>query len=327
VKESTIDFPTRGPLAEAAVTVLNMHRGWRARWTAGLWSRPDPAVDSGLTPFDDLSRGWLAFVRECADGYDMNIYEYENDLSIRGAVERALTDDHFAGTAGFREFRAKIDQADTEFRRLLREGVEIGDPGDPWWKRGVPGSAGPGLAGDFGNLFGVGVRVVNPEWPDLSPREQAGEWANTLSRTFVDCLAKEDVEYEVEIRPLTSAGIQQLVILTAADRPRVRVTVEPDFAILEIEAGETTGVLYEFEGRPSGLAERLGETEPTPRLLDEVALVHHVVACATLGYSYLRMPMYGRIRVAGYGRTAPLDWGTFEFAWPPVMRRGWRPGG
>jgi hypothetical protein len=169
-------------------------------------------------------------------------------------------------------------------------------------------------------------------WMDLSLQEQALEWVTVFSRTFADYLAREGVDYAVEIRPLASDGIQQVIGLSAENRPRIDVVVESDLAVLQIEADGTTGVLYEFEGAPADLVRKLDETEHgvatevKVQLLDEVALVHHVVACAILGYSYVRVPMYDRIRVPGYGQTAPLDWGSYDLAWPPVRFKKWKPG-
>jgi hypothetical protein len=109
---------------------------------------------------DDFVRAWMSFVRQCGGGYDMSIYEYENDLSIRSGIQLLLDNDHVKKAGGFAELNARIREIDAEFRGLLQDGVEVGNPGDPWWERGVLKEAGGELSRDFMEMFGVYIRPV-----------------------------------------------------------------------------------------------------------------------------------------------------------------------
>jgi len=121
------------------------------------------AEDNGwsrLRTAKDFVDAWSSFVAQCSRGYDMNIYEYENDLSVRGMIERLLSNEDLARFPEFANFSDRVAEIDAEFRALLQEGVEIRDSGTPWWERGVPRMAGAELAKDFSQMFGVAVREV-----------------------------------------------------------------------------------------------------------------------------------------------------------------------
>jgi hypothetical protein len=109
---------------------------------------------------DSFVQAWRSFIGVCARGYDMNIYEYENDLSIRSGIQLMLDDERVRNTIGFVDLSTRIAEIDAEFRELLQDGVEVGNSGDPWWKRGVLKEAGAELAADFMEMFGIYIQVV-----------------------------------------------------------------------------------------------------------------------------------------------------------------------
>ena len=121
------------------------------------------AEDNGwsrLRTAKDFADAWSSFVDQCSHGYDMNIYEYENDLSVRGLIDRLLNNEDLACFSEFANFGDRVAETDAEFRALLQEGVEIRDSGAPWWERGVPRIAGAELAEDLSQMFQVAVREV-----------------------------------------------------------------------------------------------------------------------------------------------------------------------
>ncbi|GAB1692717.1 hypothetical protein [Krasilnikovia sp. M28-CT-15] len=44
----------------------------------------------------DFVDAWPSYVDQCSRGYDMNIYEYENDLSVRGMIDQLLNNEDLA---------------------------------------------------------------------------------------------------------------------------------------------------------------------------------------------------------------------------------------
>jgi hypothetical protein len=53
------------------------------------------------------------------DGYDDNIYDYDNDLFVRDLIEALLHDDRLRDVEPMRGFRERVGQIDTRFRALL----------------------------------------------------------------------------------------------------------------------------------------------------------------------------------------------------------------
>ncbi|MEV4348790.1 hypothetical protein AB0J83_30400 [Actinoplanes sp. NPDC049596] len=125
---------------------------------AAVARRADDNGWSRLRTADVMVDAWSSFVAQCSQGYDMSIYEYENDLSVRSMIERLLTDEELAGFPEFAGFAARVAEIDARFRALLQEGVEIRDSAAAWWERGVPRMAGAELAEDFHVMFGVTVQ-------------------------------------------------------------------------------------------------------------------------------------------------------------------------
>jgi hypothetical protein len=103
---------------------------------------------------------WRSFVAQCSAGYDMSVYEYENDLTLRAEIQVLLDDPELQKLEGYGEFYDQISSVDRDFKALLQEGVEIGSASEPWWTRGVLRRAGAELAQDLMNIHGVGIRVV-----------------------------------------------------------------------------------------------------------------------------------------------------------------------
>jgi hypothetical protein len=110
-----------------------------------------------LTP-TAVIEGWLGFVVECEGGYADNIYEFDNDLSVRRTIEKLLGDQRLSDFEQMGWVRDEIAAVDERYRALLGE-VEV-RPGRPWWEARVPRLAGAELAEDFETTYGVRVAVV-----------------------------------------------------------------------------------------------------------------------------------------------------------------------
>jgi hypothetical protein len=125
---------------DALVASMGEALGWRRLRTAA-----------------DYIHAWRSFVTECENGFSMSIYEFENDRSVRRAIEVLLNSEGAVGSIGFDSFRNDILIEDERYRALLQPDVHVLGADAPWWERGVPRYAGRELAADFADLHGVSV--------------------------------------------------------------------------------------------------------------------------------------------------------------------------
>lgn len=101
---------------------------------------------------------WRDFVDECTRGYGWNIYEYDNDLGIRAALERALRDEGLAEMPELAWVRRDVEEIDQRFRGLLSH-VRLPHR-THWWELHPPRAAGVELASDFKAQHGIDLDVV-----------------------------------------------------------------------------------------------------------------------------------------------------------------------
>jgi hypothetical protein len=106
------------------------------------------------SPFDLIDR-WEQMVEHVADGYDDNIYEYRNDLSVRGRIEDLLQDESLKDVEQMKWVRAQVSEIDARFRSLVRPEPVRGN--SPWWEAHLPASAGAELAADIKEAYGVSI--------------------------------------------------------------------------------------------------------------------------------------------------------------------------
>ncbi len=110
----------------------------------------------GPTQFVDA---WAFFVSEADTAYVGDLYEYEDELSVRDILEIALADSYLSKFPQWEVMREKIMEVDQRFRSVLDGGPEI-HPGDQWWRSRLPRRAGAELAHDARRIFGVDVESV-----------------------------------------------------------------------------------------------------------------------------------------------------------------------
>lgn len=108
---------------------------------------------------EHLLEEWAQVVRECEAGYEWNVYEYHNDLGVRDALERIVSDPDRAHEERA-EVALRLAEIDARFQALLQPGVQVGPAEDPWWHRGVPRRAGAELAAELKEWFGADVEVA-----------------------------------------------------------------------------------------------------------------------------------------------------------------------
>src|SRR6266487_3196479 len=90
---------------------------------------------------NQLLEAWNQFVDECELGYDMGIYEYDNDLSVRNIIEKILQDEALSKFEEYEYFKKEIFKIDERFRKLLSKEKKRTDKRF-WWERGILNKAG-----------------------------------------------------------------------------------------------------------------------------------------------------------------------------------------
>ena len=94
--------------------------------------RRDPVLPGSL-----LS-AWELMVDECTTGYESDLSEYLNDLSVRGLLQSVLDDPDIQAGDEHAWFAAEVQRIDSGFRDVLHDGPAV-RPGDShWWNRRVP---------------------------------------------------------------------------------------------------------------------------------------------------------------------------------------------
>ena len=99
---------------------------------------------------------WTGFVHQVASGYLGDLYEYENELSVRDDLERAMIDERLDAYPGWSHYRADIAASDAELKEALRSGPVV-RPGAAWWWERLPVRASTDFVEDAARLFGVHI--------------------------------------------------------------------------------------------------------------------------------------------------------------------------
>ncbi|HFA49574.1 MAG TPA: hypothetical protein ENJ95_11225 [Bacteroidetes bacterium] len=111
-----------------------------------------------LSPWG-LLNAWKQFVDDCKSGYGMNIYEYDNDLSVRGAIEKIVIDEQQKAYQEYDDFVKEVLHTDKLFKQLLSTDFKRGDKSF-WWEQGVLMKAGEEYAGDINSLYRFQIQII-----------------------------------------------------------------------------------------------------------------------------------------------------------------------
>src|SRR5689334_23298814 len=71
--------------------------------------------------------GWKGLIAECRKGYPYNIYEYDNDLTIRAMIEFLLSLETLKEYPEYREFSEEVKSLDVWFSEMLQKDVRRSD--------------------------------------------------------------------------------------------------------------------------------------------------------------------------------------------------------
>ncbi|RKT87328.1 hypothetical protein SAMN05421805_1336 [Saccharopolyspora antimicrobica] len=109
---------------------------------------------------ESLILGWEDHVDECESGYMDCIEEYDNDIYVRSAISRVLSDEQLAGMPEMAAFREKVEALDQRFRECLSDQPILPADKYPWWRVYPPRIGGEDLAADILRKYGVRIEVV-----------------------------------------------------------------------------------------------------------------------------------------------------------------------
>lgn len=101
---------------------------------------------------------WSDFVDQVVSGYSGDLYEYENDLSVRDDLELALNDEELKKLDAWALLAERIGASDESFRNLLARGPVV-HSGVRWWHERLPPYAGDDLAADASRVLAVHVEA------------------------------------------------------------------------------------------------------------------------------------------------------------------------
>lgn len=99
---------------------------------------------------------WETFVEDCSSCYQWGFYEFDNEVQVRGLLEKALTDPELADYDQMENIRARVSVIDARFRKLLAR-TQIRTANNPWWQRGVLAHAGEEYRDDMKRLYNIDV--------------------------------------------------------------------------------------------------------------------------------------------------------------------------
>ena len=102
---------------------------------------------------------WEEFVTTCTYGYDLDLSEYLNDLSIRQFIQLVLDDSEAKRTEMYALFVKRVSHIDDQFRGLVSDGPLVRPGSDLWWNRRIPPYGAPEFVEDARERYSVELRV------------------------------------------------------------------------------------------------------------------------------------------------------------------------
>lgn len=106
-------------------------------------------------------RSWEAMVDECAEGYDLDVSEYLNDLSVRDLLQRVVDDSKVRSIPEFSWFTAELAGIDDRFRAVLLDGPLMRPGERRWWRRSLPAVGQADFVQDVQERYGVELILVD----------------------------------------------------------------------------------------------------------------------------------------------------------------------
>ncbi|MFJ8104611.1 hypothetical protein [Streptomyces sp. NPDC096132] len=127
----------------------------RFQWIARSEGWVNPALPGGFI------RMWEEFVEECVSGYEFDLAEYLNDLSIRGLLQKAMDDIEMKLLEQYSWFTGEVRRVDERFREAVEDGPVVWPDGEFWWRRKIPPIGSEDFVRDVRDRFSVELRLVD----------------------------------------------------------------------------------------------------------------------------------------------------------------------
>ncbi|MEV5982131.1 hypothetical protein [Streptomyces sp. NPDC052114] len=96
----------------------------------------------------------------CAEGYDFDVSEYLNDLSIRGLLQHVTDDPVVQSLPEYSWFSAELSRIDEGFRALLANGAVIRPDESRWWLRSLPTRGQEEFVDDVRERYGIDIEMI-----------------------------------------------------------------------------------------------------------------------------------------------------------------------
>ncbi|MEU7584406.1 hypothetical protein AB0B50_43280 [Streptomyces sp. NPDC041068] len=107
-------------------------------------------------------RSWDEVVKLCTQGYDFDVCEYLNDLSIRELLQHVIDDPVVQSLPEYSWFSAELTRIDEAFRALLANGPLVRPNESRWWLRALPAQGQQEFVDDVRDRYGVDLDVIEP---------------------------------------------------------------------------------------------------------------------------------------------------------------------
>jgi hypothetical protein len=107
----------------------------------------------------DLVTQWQEFVNWCAEGYQWDISEYNNEISVRNELEKMLSASKLQSYNELQQLKFVVSEIDNRFKDLLKEDISLKNKTN-WWEQGILKKAGEPYATYFHQAYGISIEIV-----------------------------------------------------------------------------------------------------------------------------------------------------------------------
>lgn len=98
-------------------------------------------------------------MEDCREGYSASLFEYWDDLSVRGFLQAVIDAPGIKDSPDTAWFIAEVTKIDLLFKRITEGGFDI--PGRwGWWEQTIPNFSGENMASDVRDQYGLEMEVI-----------------------------------------------------------------------------------------------------------------------------------------------------------------------
>lgn len=101
---------------------------------------------------------WDYFVSKCLEGYQWDISEYDNELSVRKDIEEIITAKRLEHFPEIQDLKRRFFEIDKRLKKLFKADFELPNR-DHWWEKGVLIKAGKPYATYIKKVYGIQIEV------------------------------------------------------------------------------------------------------------------------------------------------------------------------